>query len=1135
LSNGLTGRVLGCLSLIFLTFGLLPAEKNTTVLPGKETGGEESYETVLIFEKTGKTLVANLSRHIYGQAHPDSVVIFKDNGILFIPTDPMDHLATAFFPLPPQNSSKKRLLRIEFSFYKNGKLPANLTVMVQKNGLSNIGVVSFDALREGSLHHTETINVPEETSEIRLIFMGSNGKPAYLPQSVKVEHCYYSGSTTVSSGKIPGKNLAVYIAIFAVIVLITVLVVVIYKKRGGKQLADKISPKNGSSIPKGKNLINSSFSIFTRFDRSRKAAVVISILIFCVGCGKLFLDANPLLMYNSFFSFERRADAYFYRLHHGRPMEKCDTFIEDRNEILSRLDRNLNEIQNRWLGETKEFRTPFTKILPYLWKIQATLTAYALAEKELGEFFDSPCEGSWEYNSNTVLLFQHISYETPYLWLFEVFGIAHFYAELFVMFIFLLGIVCLFLIVRRISSSNLIGLISFAVLFFLIPKTTYSNPVGQDGSFIIILPLIYLTQIMASSRIRLLNEKFGILSIFLEVGMAVSFLIFSFTTFMVYPSLHRAIPYIMLFSLLLIGIKKRNRRIFLRSAILGTAFFLSFLPYKNFLSERFKPVSNSNYVMNEPYIKEGIFIGLYERPTYYCIPFGDISLFAFPHKYDPLLATVNPDFTIHQSFQATGEYFFKDLILKRPHIYLEALWKRIFDNLYFHRELTTKFYPLHGFSWWYLYWWVSVLILFLVFIHLLFVRTGWASCFPVLMAFFWEYFGLHTVFYYPHINESYFIGGIFLSFYLCPGFIAFLISAGKDRFSLRLDTLRAKAVRFRSKLKKSRLYEKLILAGALVFLVYLTSYFYREIKKEYHAFNIIYPIMQGFTKSPKGHTPDEIVKNIESIREAEHNSPGIVDMFGAGAFISENTLRFSPYVPESFRIKGLDKEMIPVYFSINKNLSQQYYRQALIEAPENPYLYFNAYIYRIPEWPDVYRKAVNRFPDFALRPFMLHKLIENPEVSHLTDHEKKYYTGLYVRSIGDLFKRTARFRPGFQRIPEVAPGQKVQNEETKEGLQLTLSAHQKATLMPVEIYRSPEVIIGLYAKFLEGDCNIEINFESTVLKKEFGDQQSGSYRFYKCSSPLDAEKGIITLRAGSNGAKLIIRDLYPMILRPRLK
>jgi len=243
MSNGLKVRVLGFLSLIFLIFGLFPTVENLTAFKGKKTSGNESLDTVLLFEKKGKALVANFGLHTYGQAKADSVLLFRDNGVLFNPSDPMDHLATAYFPIPDQISKKKRMLKVYLSFYENGIPPANLKLMVQRDGNSVIGVVTFNEVQSVIPSQVETITVPDDASEIRLILQGSNGNPTYLPYSVKVEHYYELDYTTHALKQTSKTKYTVLVAIFAIVVLIAVTVFVIIRKRGRKLFTSRLSPR----------------------------------------------------------------------------------------------------------------------------------------------------------------------------------------------------------------------------------------------------------------------------------------------------------------------------------------------------------------------------------------------------------------------------------------------------------------------------------------------------------------------------------------------------------------------------------------------------------------------------------------------------------------------------------------------------------------------------------------------------------------------------------------------------------------------------------------------------------------------------------------------------------------------------
>ncbi|MFC1606547.1 hypothetical protein ACFL47_01140 [Candidatus Latescibacterota bacterium] len=371
---------------------------------------------------------------------------------------------------------------------------------------------------------------------------------------------------------------------------------------------------------------------------------------------------------------------------------------------------------------------------------------------------------AWEYRYAATGMGHYYSYSVPFSWLLEKFGLSEIVFSLAVLCGAWLGIVCLFLITRRMTGSSIAGL--SAVVFFVYLCALFR--IVHVAYILNIFSVMWIGQHWAGqNRNRLLKNP--IVKYVFEIAVYVLFGFYSVLFLFFYPNSWRINCTLVVATLFLLGIVKRNKRIIFRALSAAVVVFVFQFPFNNYSFSLFKPISSFNSASGQEFVLPALIWMTYERPTHYGLPHGD-PVQDWVADLDPYTKSVSRMMNIHQVTHFWGRTYSKDIMLKRPWYFVEVWWKRLYEQLAFHKELSFEMYhDNRGLG----------ILLFYVTVFL----CGYAvlkpdrisSIWPLASVALFQVFGLSTIFTVIHTHSNYFSRGVFSFYALFPGLFFFFV------------------------------------------------------------------------------------------------------------------------------------------------------------------------------------------------------------------------------------------------------------------------------------------------------------------------------------------------------------------------
>ena len=787
---------------------------------------------------------------------------------------------------------------------------------------------------------------------------------------------------------------------------------------------------------------------------------------------------------------------------HDRPFERCPDVHRKQTEQLEKVRNRLPLIE-----EERTFE---------LIKVYRLLQLY---NQEALHFYSSPCTEAWQHHHYFINYQHSYAYSVPQLWLIDNFQLTEIYMALFLIVGSWFGLVALFLITQRLAQSNLVGLLAIALfLSYLLPFfPTLSTASNQRLYLLNTFPLIFLGQLFVDSSWGI-GKKDGspqrLLSYFQEASALALFGVFALISYSCFPLTSRIEPLVIAAAVLLAGLLRREKKILLRVLLVGITLFIFLIPYQRYASSLLQPISAVATEGNAEFRYVNMFTYLFERPNSYGIPHGDFA-YTWVLDHDYYLRRSSLPLNFHHSFPYWGRTFLLDLVRNHPGELLETWWKRIFTQIYFHQDLSFGAYGSNATFGTTIFW----LSLFVIFFATLAGAISHPVVWPPAAILFWHTFGLHTLVALIHTHHTYFLKGLFLVWCIVPGFVG-----------LFFKQIIALSRPFRSQDRPRIFSSKMGLAvGTILILMVLFAlpYFIREGRKEIHAFHIWAGIHIGIGQPEFHLKPDEIVQEVEKIRELGYHDPGTVDMYAAWILFAyvERKDYYRSNLGEAKAIKHEERA---------KSLMLPLYHKALEEAPDNPYFPVYARYMGDPGWEALYAKTLEQFPDHPYAAMMSWALANE---SQLSDEKKRHYARHYETSVGTLLQHSSKFRPGYQRLPQLAFSPNgVTPEEVPQGLRIELPANSSATFPTVDMLHSDRTKIGLFLKVVEGIVFSEFIEEKLGLLGNVVPMTPADFHNYRILFALnfvDLGKTTLQLRTGGNRAIFIVRDFYPMHENPR--
>ena len=803
----------------------------------------------------------------------------------------------------------------------------------------------------------------------------------------------------------------------------------------------------------------------------------------------VFAAASEYVQTSGFGPYDRLVYSHL----HQRPFEYCQGAEQRHVELLTRVSDALPAIE-----ASSRFE------LVRLFRLIRTFN------RETQTFYTTRCPSTWSYFYTYVDYQSSLMKVAPAIWVLDALHRSEIYIIVVLIVGSWFGIFSLFWVAKRLTGSAIVGGVTLAALWFSLdffsPGLYADLRLNVLNTFALVGVAQFLCELPPiANRIR----RWAV-----ELSAALAFAVSAMLlTFLRMPS--TKLDAIAVIACVFAVAAVRRSPAVLRRAILVVVMVTAVQwPYQTFSKSLLAPVGAVNTAAAEEYKVLSAVQFLTERPSH----FGNFILdynFTWMFDADYYLIQLSPVSAMHHGFPAWGRKFLQETVLHHPTELPNAWWKRFLIQTVYHDQLSYGIYRNHQTAGTVTLWLAVTLIAFLV------LRgRRLAACWPLVGLVLWEVFGLHTFLGLMHIHSVYIAKGIPLLWTALPS-LAFLgVREGV--------ALASKPPNWRWPARINGWSRRLAVVGVAVVLVVGGGWAVREYRKEVHAMRVWRAVHAGQYLKEAYLSPEDLVREVDAIRDLGGNDPGTVSMYGAWALFG-----YLERLGNYNKVTGGQLQAADV-----KRLQMELYQRAVSEAPENPHFYPYARYLEDPNKLQVFRTALERFPEHPYAIMMSYFVgAEDPS---LTFDERVGYYKVYDDAIRRQLKASSKFRPGLRELPAVvASGPVVQ---TADGVFTTLLPGEVAKIEPFQTWGTDRLAIGVFLKVAEGQVTVHLDgqpdaklFEGPVVTNA----ATTSYRAWHFTgleadpqSSRTATTGLV-LQAGPQGARFTIRDLYPIIENPR--
>jgi hypothetical protein len=309
-----------------------------------------------------------------------------------------------------------------------------------------------------------------------------------------------------------------------------------------------------------------------------------------------------------------------------------------------------------------------------------------------------------------------------------------------------------------------------------------------------------------------------------------------------------------------------------------------------------------------------------------------------------------------------------------------------------------------------------------------------------------------------------------------------------------------------------------------------TWFVVREYRKEWHATRVWRAVHVGQYFKESYLSPDALVAEVEAIDRLGGDEPGTVHMYGAWALFG--------YLERIAAYRQVSGE--PIEADHVKQLLMQLYQRALAEAPDNPHFYIYAYYFQDPDFLKVFRAALDRFPDHPYS-VMMSQFVASQDMT-LSGPDRQRYQVRYEDSVRRQLRASASYRPSLVEFPSLSAGGPI--VRTPDGVGTTLLPGETATLQPFHTFGTDRLTIGLFLKVtqgavtaqLNGQPNAKLGINETLTVPATDAIHYRAWHFTDVAFDRLSSRtatSAVTLTAGPEGARFVVRDFYPIVENPR--
>lgn len=854
--------------------------------------------------------------------------------------------------------------------------------------------------------------------------------------------------------------------------------------------------------------------LVTAADRSTAREVFFCLIAaYAVAVGAAPITARTLLREAQTLTTMRNPVYFgqFYGLAQGRPAEYHPAAMHEYKAMLNRLEDRT--VDSPW---------PFPFNLASLNRTSETYER--LLVDNLNK--DLP-QNEWRRQTNPFYFPSSFWRTLNLYWLYQRFGLTGLHLALILKLFIWLGVAGLFFLTRWLTGSSLVSLISLGVLvgcFQLVEQAPGSSR-EVVTRFPLVLALLYLAGLATGKRALGSARGGRWIPWLLEPTAVASFAALVMVLFLIYPQ-HSYRNYLLISGgALLAGLIRRNLLLIARSFVLGGAAFLVLAPISQNGTEVYDSISRYNFAANSQYMAHAFSANYSIQPSAEGLPFGD-NLLYLNERFDPLVQVAAPEMTPFIT-ESLGSGRVLSYVLKNsPLDYIASLFRCFWIQISHHREIHTPFiYPSEAPAWsglgFYLALLLAVAFLAVKSNQALRERPGLKWVLAAVLT--WEIFGPNTLISLWHNHIFYSGPGLMVLACLIPGLA---VAAWRGRRSINPGRL------FRSKIVW------------VVALAALGPLFWAggEIRKAEAVFRIQYPLFLGFRTSSQGLAPDQVSANLKKIAQIE-TRPGRPDMFAAWTWYVLAKWRYDPKV---YPIAGLTETEAEKWHRQAVDQMRASYRTTLAHGKDQPLIPAYARYLGLPEWPEVFARALEQDPDRLFAAAMAFSLAGE---EGLKREQRLAYARRFDQLYGRLLADSAALRPQFKARPLSKKSVAGSAGGFESEAAFILRPSQAIELDRINTFNSSNFKIAVYIRILEGEGRVVALFDGgspseplkpLALLDRPSDHQADltaddltGYRVFEVANRNRAARVRLRLIAGPNGLKGEVRDLFPLIRTPR--
>ncbi len=489
--------------------------------------------------------------------------------------------------------------------------------------------------------------------------------------------------------------------------------------------------------------------------RTPAAAAVVGIILAVVIVERVPLTARSLLDTAIAMHTEEPGALmlHVYSGVQGRPTETCDTFAARHASVIEQIRLEASHASQGVLAG------PI-----------ATVRIFDRRMREL--FLTRPDESCWKEFEDYAYFQSGFPADARYIWTFARLGLSTVHVAFALIVGAWAGLVCLFLIARRLSGSSLVGLAT--VILNAAVWEWWRFPVGNY-----LFVLNCFVPMFVAMRLATPPADGGLSGgrlLALEVALIAAFVPHAFLQGFVFPFTHRVNGTLAVIVILAVGLLRLDKRVIARGAVILIAVALLNAPFYRSVNGLYGQLTTQNLAANGGFIEGQMAMSFFERPTYLGLPNGDYA-FTWMHAIDPFLYYTAPHLIVHQAFRYFGQTMMGDVLLSHPLTIASAIYRPVVIQTVYHHEL---------YFWWYrpvdlaatVRYWAMVCAFgsFAAACAWSISRSHrWSLLWPVAAFIGWHAFGVNTILTVVHTHEKYIFSGALLLLTLAPAITMFLI------------------------------------------------------------------------------------------------------------------------------------------------------------------------------------------------------------------------------------------------------------------------------------------------------------------------------------------------------------------------